>query len=116
MGVCEFVVFNSSDVGGSEGQQQTLVPGVSGTKHNLHKHTHTHTHTHTHRELYNHRTLGGAAGPIAVCPATECCCRACTSHMSVVWVLQVVEEMVEGGLGGFTDRACWMKLSASLIS
>jgi hypothetical protein len=34
MGVCEFVVFNSSDVGGSEGQQQTLVPGVSGTKHN----------------------------------------------------------------------------------
>ena len=38
MGVCEFVVFNSSDVGGSEGQQQTLVPGVSGTKHNLHTH------------------------------------------------------------------------------
>ena len=39
MGVCEFVVFNSSDMGGSEGQQQTLVPGVSGTKQNLHTHT-----------------------------------------------------------------------------
>ena len=36
--------------------------------------------------------------------------------MSDVWVLQVVEERVEGGLGGLTDRACWMKRSASLIS